>query len=45
MIVSVCKNYNWGEPAKVGGLFLDSEDYLGLEFWYDRIKIEENGNG
>jgi hypothetical protein len=39
MIVTVVRQYSW-TPTEIGRLYLDDEDYLGLEFWYnDVIKI------
>lgn len=40
MIKSVVGEYKW-PPDIIGGLFIDSQDYEGLEFWYNRV-IEIN---
>ena len=36
MIASVVSEYKW-PPDVIGGLFIDSQDYEGLEFWYDQV--------
>ncbi len=36
MIRSVVNHYKWS-PQLVGDLFIDAEDYLGLEFWYNEV--------
>jgi len=40
MLVSVARRFRW-EPEKLGSLFFDTEDYLGLVFWYDTLLEEE----
>lgn len=37
MVVSVVSHYKWS-PEAIGDLFIDAEDYLGLEFWYNEVK-------
>jgi hypothetical protein len=37
MIVSVVRAHNWA-PDIMGALFVDGQDYEGLEFWYDEVK-------
>ena len=39
IITTVVMNLNW-PPETIGGLFCDTIDYLGLEFWYEKIKEE-----
>ena len=36
MIISVVREFHW-LPDKIGNLFLDDQDYNGLEFWYNDI--------
>lgn len=37
MVISVVAEFHW--PPKVfGGLFFDSLDHEGLEFWYDVVR-------
>lgn len=36
MISTVVGQYNW-PPNVIDSLYLDSEDYKGLEYWYDRV--------
>lgn len=37
MIVSVVRQNKW-EPAIISRLFLDKQDYHGLEYWYEDAK-------
>lgn len=37
MIYSVGMQLRWS-PIKLGSLFLDSQDYWGLEYWYNNVK-------
>jgi hypothetical protein len=37
MVSSVVNEYKWS-PEIIGDLFFDSEDYHGLEFWYNNVK-------
>ncbi|MBC7486084.1 MAG: hypothetical protein H7282_04980 [Cytophagaceae bacterium] len=36
MIATVVREHHWS-PAVVGDLYCDSEDYQGLEFWYNDV--------
>lgn len=36
MIASVVREHHWA-PDQIGALFIDSQDYQGLEFWYDDV--------
>ena len=36
MVTSVVNYYKWS-PKEIGDLFIDAEDYLGLEFWYNEV--------
>jgi hypothetical protein len=36
MIKSVVREHHWS-PKQLGDLFLDSIDYLGLEYWYNDV--------
>ncbi len=40
MVRSVAREYHW-PPDKIGGFFIDAQDFFGLEFWYNDI-IEAN---
>lgn len=37
MIKSVVRESRW-PPDVIGGLFIDEQDYEGLEFWYNDFK-------
>lgn len=37
MILSVVREHHW-PPDKIGGLFVDDMDWLGLEFWYNDLR-------
>ncbi len=37
MIKTVVREHNW-PPNDIGGFFIDRQDYLGLEFWYEDVK-------
>lgn len=36
MIVSVVREHKWA-PDIIGALFVDAQDYEGLEFWYNDV--------
>lgn len=36
MIKTVVREHNWS-PEIIGDLFIDGQDYLGLEFWYTDV--------
>lgn len=36
MVTSVVGHYKWS-PFVIGDLFIDAEDELGLEFWYNEV--------
>ena len=40
MISNVVREFHW-EPSVIGRLFLDKEDFQGLEYWSDNV-IEMN---
>ncbi|KKN59924.1 hypothetical protein LCGC14_0536740 [marine sediment metagenome] len=42
MIKSVVREHHW-PPNIIKNLYLDKEDYQGLEYWYDDVK-EVNDN-
>lgn len=37
MVCSVAREFQW-PPNIIGGFFIDAQDYLGLEFWYNDVK-------
>lgn len=37
MVRSVAREFHW-PPKTIGGFFIDAQDYLGLEFWYNDVK-------
>jgi hypothetical protein len=37
MIKSVVRESHW-PPDVIGGLFIDEQDYQGLEFWHEDFK-------
>lgn len=41
MIRTVVREHGW-PPDKIGGLFVDDQDYEGIEFWYnDCVKVSD----
>lgn len=36
MLTTVVNHYKWS-PFIIGDLFIDAEDELGLEFWYNEV--------
>lgn len=38
VVEEIINAYNW-EPAAIGRLFYDRQDYEGVLFWYDRAII------
>jgi hypothetical protein len=41
MIKTVVREYKW-LPKQIGSLFIDAQDYLGIEFWYnDSVEVHK----
>lgn len=36
MIKSIVREHHWS-PKEINGLYLDSTDHFGLEYWYDDV--------
>jgi hypothetical protein len=36
MILTVVREFHWA-PSIVGALYIDAEDYEGLEYWYNDV--------
>jgi hypothetical protein len=36
MIKTVVREHHW-KPSEIKKLYLDSDDFLGLEFWYNDV--------
>lgn len=41
MVKSVIREHSW-LPKEIGSLFIDNQDYEGLEYWYDDLKELES---
>ena len=36
MVASVVRSYHW-TPRQIDEMYLDDEDYYGLEYWYNDV--------
>lgn len=41
MIKSVARNYPWASPQVISEMFVDSKDFMGLEYWYKDAKEQQ----
>lgn len=48
MIKTVCRSFAWASPKTIKNMFVDSQDYKGIGFWYKDVdeqnKLIENKN-
>lgn len=41
MVVSVINTYHW-TPSYINRMYVDSLDYMGIEFWYNEVKKQHD---
>lgn len=38
MIITVGRSFKWASPSVISEMFVDAEDWDGIEFWYNDVQ-------